>query len=169
MQFRSLPFYVGVASVLALAASAAERPWAPPIAKGPIRLYAERLFWRPALPGLPEGCRIASLEGNPAEPDMFTMRVTLPAEARLAPHWHAQGYRVTIISGSVFVGGGDAIVESYAEELPVGAFWASPAGFHHYFFTKQQAVVQITAMGPWDITYVDQKDDPRTPTAGAVK
>ena len=35
------------------------------------------------------------------------------------------------------------------------------AGMNHYAFTSDPVEVQVTGMGPFEITYVDPKDDPR--------
>jgi hypothetical protein len=160
MRVRGLPSFVAV-GVLCGAALATDLPWAPAITKVPIMLRAERLHWRPALAGLPHAVKVASLEGDPTIADMFTIRLTVPAGTLVGAHWHSQAYRGTVISGSLFMGYGNDIVKEHAEELPTGTFWASPAGDRHAFFTKQDTIVQITAMGPWDISYVSSADDPR--------
>jgi hypothetical protein len=36
------------------------------------------------------------------------------------------------------------------------------AGMNHWVFTTKPAIVQVSAMGPFQITYVDPKDDPRS-------
>ena len=36
-----------------------------------------------------------------------------------------------------------------------------PKGVVHYVFVDEDSVIQINAMGPWDIDYVNPKDDPR--------
>jgi len=37
----------------------------------------------------------------------------------------------------------------------------APAKMHHYAFTRTGATIQITAHGPFAITYVNPRDDPR--------
>jgi hypothetical protein len=36
-----------------------------------------------------------------------------------------------------------------------------PAGMKHYAWAKGETVIQINGEGPWNIEYVDPKDDPR--------
>jgi hypothetical protein len=36
-----------------------------------------------------------------------------------------------------------------------------PKGVVHYVFVDEDSVIQINAVGPWDIDYVNPKDDPR--------
>jgi len=46
--------------------------------------------------------------------------------------------------------------------MKAGATGTIPAGHHHYAATKGAAVVEVTAMGPFAMTYVNAADDPRT-------
>ena len=46
--------------------------------------------------------------------------------------------------------------------MGAGAFHHLPAKTHHFAYTKGPAIVQINGKGPFDITYVDPKDDPAT-------
>jgi hypothetical protein len=45
--------------------------------------------------------------------------------------------------------------------MKAGATGTIPAGHHHYAATKGAAVVEVTAMGPFAMTYVNAADDPR--------
>jgi hypothetical protein len=36
-----------------------------------------------------------------------------------------------------------------------------------YVWTSGETVIKVTSMGPFDITYIDPKDDPRTAAAAA--
>jgi hypothetical protein len=42
-----------------------------------------------------------------------------------------------------------------------GTFIQIPTGEAHFAWTEEETVVQINAMGPFGIEYVDPKDDPR--------
>ena len=33
---------------------------------------------------------------------------------------------------------------------------------NHFAWTKEETVVQLNGVGPWGVTYVNPKDDPRT-------
>ncbi len=37
-----------------------------------------------------------------------------------------------------------------------------PKGSPHFAVARGETVVQVHAIGPWGLTYVDPKDDPRT-------
>ena len=45
--------------------------------------------------------------------------------------------------------------------MKAGATGTIPAGHHHYAATKGAAVVEVTAMGPFAMTYVNAAEDPR--------
>ena len=43
-----------------------------------------------------------------------------------------------------------------------------PAGMHHFAVAKSDAVIEIAAMGPFVINYVDPTDDPSKKQAAAT-
>jgi hypothetical protein len=45
--------------------------------------------------------------------------------------------------------------------LRTGSFVHLPAGMAHFAFATEETVVQINGMGPFDVKYVDPKDNPR--------
>lgn len=60
------------------------------------------LKWGPCPEFLPEGCAIAVLQGNPAEPnaDVF---FKVPGGADIAAHWHTSAERMVLVSGRMTV------------------------------------------------------------------
>jgi hypothetical protein len=48
-----------------------------------------------------------------------------------------------------------------AKTLVQGGYVVAPANMNHYAFTRTGATIQITAHGPFGITYVNPRDDPR--------
>jgi hypothetical protein len=48
-----------------------------------------------------------------------------------------------------------------ASSLVQGGFVVAPAKMNHYAFTRTGATIQITAHGPFQVTYVNPRDDPR--------
>jgi ketosteroid isomerase-like protein/quercetin dioxygenase-like cupin family protein len=122
---------------------------------------AATLTWRDAPPGLPPGGKMAVLAGNPMAPGAFTLRAQLPAGYRIPPHWHATAEHLTVLSGSVAVGMGDAFDEAAMTDLRPGSFAAMPPEMHHYLLAKTATTLQIHGNGPFAITYVNPADDPR--------
>ena len=117
--------------------------------------------WVDAPPSLPRGAKFAVIEGDPGVAGLFTMRVKIPADYKIMPHTHPADEHVTIIEGSAFMGLGDKFDEAAAHKLPEGGFAVMKTGTVHYFFTKNECIIQIQGMGPWGIKYVNPADDPR--------
>ncbi len=119
------------------------------------------LKWGDGPPGLPKGVTVTVLEGDPSKEGMFTLRVTMPANYKIPPHWHPAMEHVTVLEGSLYMGMGQKFDEAKATELKQGGFAAMPAKTAHYAFTKDKCIIQIHAMGPFAITYYNPADDPR--------
>lgn len=120
-----------------------------------------QITWGPAPAILPAGARAAVLQGNPADPGPFTLRLVLPANYRIPPHFHPVTEHVTVISGAFHVGMGDTFDATKADELPTGTFAALAPGTRHFAFTRVETVIQLHGVGPWSLTYVNPADDPR--------
>ncbi|HEU4941508.1 MAG TPA: cupin domain-containing protein [Candidatus Eisenbacteria bacterium] len=124
------------------------------------------LKWGPAPPGLPTAATAAVLQGNPGEAGQFTVRLKLPANTKVMPHFHPTDENVTVISGQFLIGMGDTFDQKSMKPMPQGSFTVLPATMHHYAMAKTACVVQVHGMGPFGITYVNPSDDPRNaPTA----
>ena len=127
----------------------------------------ELIHWAPSPPSLPPGAKTATLEGDVRQPGFFTMRAHFPAGYRIAPHTHPNAERVTVISGTLYLGEGDQFDESKAVALPAGSYSTMPPGMKHFAFTKEDTVIQVSSIGPWGIAYVNPADDPRNAAAAA--
>ena len=66
-----------------------------------------------------------------------------------------------MISGRFAVWAGEKLDRAAAKPLAAGSFVHLPAGMPHYAWADGETVVQINGMGPFDVKYVDPKDDPR--------
>jgi quercetin dioxygenase-like cupin family protein len=117
--------------------------------------------WVDAPPSLPKGAKVAVIHGDFTAPQIFAMRLSVPAGYKIPPHWHPADEHVTVISGEFYMGTGEAWDESKARALPAGSVGIMPAGMRHFAFTKVETVLQLHAMGPWGINYVNPQDDPR--------
>jgi hypothetical protein len=122
----------------------------------------DEVIWGPGPPTLPSGAALAVLFGSPAEDGPFVIRLKFPAGYEVPPHWHSKEEHVTVIAGAFGMGTGEALDRDAAPLLAADSFVRIPAGTPHFAWTDQETVVQINGMGPFDITYVSSKDDPRT-------
>ena len=118
------------------------------------------LKWSAAPPSLPKGAKLAVLQGDPGKSGPFTIRLTAPANYKIAPHWHTQAENLTIISGTLYLGMGDKAAGTSAHALNSGGYHYLPAKQHHYAFTKSATQIQISGDGPFDINYINAADNP---------
>ena len=127
----------------------------------PAQINPAGLKWGPAPAGLPKGARLAVLSGDPNKEGMFTIRLRFPPGYAVQPHWHPTDELVTVIAGQVALGMGAKFNPARAKTLVTGGYVVAPAKMNHYAFTRGGATIQITAHGPFAITYVNPGDDPR--------
>jgi hypothetical protein len=154
-------------TVLLLTANSAAAQSVTQAAAGPDKPHAivatpDAIKWAPAPAALPAGAKLAVLEGDPAKQGPFTMRLSLPADYRIPPHFHPVTEHVTVIEGTFYVGMGETFDASKASALPTGTFAALEPGVRHFAFTKGAATIQLHGVGPWGLTYVNPADDPRS-------
>jgi len=128
---------------------------------GQAQINPTQMKWGPAPPGLPAGARLAVLSGDPGKQGMFTIRLRFPPGYAVPPHHHPTDELVTVVGGQLSLGMGTAMNRRKAATLVQGGYVVAPANMNHYAFTKAGATIQITAHGPFAITYVNPKDDPR--------
>jgi hypothetical protein len=128
---------------------------------GHIAINKADLKWVDAPPSLPKGAKVAVLVGDPSKEGLFTMRLMFPENYKVAPHWHPTAEHITVIEGTFYMGSGEKFDEGKATQLQEEGYSVMPAEMRHYAFTKGNAVIQVHAMGPFAITYVNPADDPR--------
>lgn len=118
------------------------------------------MTWVAGPANLPAGAKLAVLEGSPAKPGPFTIRLSLPANYRIPPHFHPGWEHVTVIEGSFNVGMGKTFDTAGGTTLTTGSFGALPPGMRHFAWTTEPAVLQLHGQGPWRLIYVNPADDP---------
>jgi hypothetical protein len=65
---------------------------------------------------------------------------------------------VTVISGTFRIGMGDK-ADHKGKPLAAGGFFAFLPGMTHFASTEGETVVQLNAIGPWSLNYVNPADD----------
>jgi quercetin dioxygenase-like cupin family protein len=120
-----------------------------------------QIKWGEAPAVLPRGAKVAVLDGDPTKKGPFVMRVWMPDGYRVPPHTHPERERVTVISGTFYIGMGDTFDMKKGREMSPGTFGSWPAGMKHFGWAKGETVIQINATGPWSLKYVNPDDDPR--------
>lgn len=117
--------------------------------------------WQNAPASFEPGAQVAVLEGNPGEAGVFTMRIKMPDGFTIAPHWHPNVERVTVLSGVFLLGAGETLNRETAARLEAGSYTSMPPEMRHYAMSEGETVVQLTSVGPWEIHYINPEDDPR--------
>lgn len=119
-----------------------------------IRIHADELNWKPAPAPFPAGAEIVAIEGSAKSPGLFTIRVKFPPNYLLPAHFHPEDERVTVISGSVYIGFGETADTSRGTKFSAGDFYINPKNSHHFVYTKEEgAVLQLNCEGPWGLTF----------------
>jgi quercetin dioxygenase-like cupin family protein len=124
----------------------------------------QEIKWSSAPPSLPAGAQVAALYGDANKEGLFAIRIKVPKGYRVPPHSHPKPEVVTVLSGAARLGMGETGDAAKAHVLPTGSFYATPPGMVHSFTADEDTVIQVNSMGPWGITYVNPKDDPRQKT-----
>jgi len=120
---------------------------------------ASDLKWVNAPASLPEGARMAMLQGDLAKPGAFSFQLKLPAGYQLKPQSSPAINRLFVISGALNFGAGEKFDSARTVPLYSGyAHW--PSNGAYFAFTKEETVVEIEGAGPWAVNYVNPADDP---------
>jgi hypothetical protein len=131
----------------------------------PVMIGASDIKWGPAPPGMPAGMEAAVLDGDPGKPGLFTIRVKAPDGYMVPPHWHGADEHITVFSGTLMMGTGAKWDDSALHEMSAGSYGRMPRRTNHFVKMKGETTFQVSGMGPFSITYVDPKDDPRKKTS----
>ena len=122
---------------------------------------SDGLKWGPAPAVFPAGAQMAVLQGDPGSSAIFTVRLRMPNGYKIAPHTHPADEYVTVISGTLLIGMGDTAASKGMMRLRAGGFVNAPANQSHYVTAQGRTVVQVTAMGPFALTYGNPADTPK--------
>lgn len=112
-------------------------------------------------PSLP-GAKFAVLEGPMNEAVAFTARIQLPAGYKIPPHHHSGIEHVTVISGEFAMAPGEEFDASKLTKLAPGDLAIMQPKTPHFAMATKPTQIQIHGVGPWTLTYVNPKDDPRS-------
>ena len=89
------------------------------------------------------------------------MRLKMPDGYRIPAHSHSQPERVTVLSGTLYLGMGDGAKAGSATPLGAGSYSSMPPKMVHFGWMKGETILQLSSIGPWTVTYVNPGDDPR--------
>jgi len=113
-------------------------------------------------PAFPKGAQTVVVHGDPTKPGQFIIRLKMPPNYIVPPHTHPAFESVTVLSGTMGSGMGTTVDKSKGKMLGAGSILLLPPDHPHYVWsTDEETIVQVSAMGPFDIIYVNPEDDPR--------
>lgn len=122
---------------------------------------AKTLKWMDAPDGLPKGAQMAVVSGDPGKAGRFAVELKFPADYAVPPHWHPTAERVTVVAGALHYGMSSKMDMAKAKTLEHGHSVTMAAKMNHWVHAAQPATIRVSGRGPFKITYVDPKDDPR--------
>ena len=113
-------------------------------------------------PAFPNGGQTALLHGDPDKPGLFVLRIKFPPNYVVPPHTHPGFETVTVLSGAMGSGMGEKADLTKGKMLKAGGMLALPANHAHYVWTEdEETIIQVAAVGPFDLIYINPADDPR--------
>jgi hypothetical protein len=119
------------------------------------------LQWGPAPDAFPAGAKMAVEKGDPMKSGEFVVRLSLPANYKIPPHWHPTDEHVRVVSGQFQVGMGDVFDAAKTMKLAPGDTGSLAAKMHHFALAPVATEISIRSQGPFAMTYVNPADDPR--------
>jgi hypothetical protein len=141
--------------------STASAPLVPPghTMEGHRIVPVQEIKWGPAPASIPPG-GAAVLYGDPSKEGLFALRLKLPKGYHIAPHTHPKPEVVTIISGGSASAWDKRLIGAGLSRWSQAACSPAPS-MAHFVYADEETVIQLNSNGPWRITYVNAKDDPR--------
>ncbi|SRR5258705_3661092 len=108
------------------------------------------------------GIQTTVLVGDPAKPGLYTIRLSIPANATIQAHTHRDDRSAIVVSGTWYFGYGTVANGKATKPLPPGSFYTEPGDVAHFALTRAEpVVVYITGFGPTNTVYSYAASDPR--------
>ena len=118
---------------------------------------ADGLKWEPFI----APSQMALVSGDPSQAGPFVLRIKSPAGTVIPAHWHPTDENLTVLEGKFAIGTADAFDAGKLTVMQPGDFIQMLAKMHHFAKAATDTVVQIHGMGPFAVTFLNPKDDPR--------
>ena len=123
------------------------------------------LKWGPAPAVFPQGARMAVVSGDPTKAALFTAELAMPSGYKIPPHFHPTDEVVEVKKGTLLVGMGNKFDASKTQAMKPGDKATVSAKAHHFAAAQGATFIEVTAMGPFGMTYVNPADDPQKQAA----
>jgi len=132
-----------------------------PLALAGSAAQAKALKWMDGPAGLPKGSKVAVVSGDPGKKGPFTIHLKFPANYAVAAHHHPTDEHIRVVSGKLKFGMGDKADKAKAKWMAAGTAGTAKAGMNHFAYTDAPTELELKSTGPFEIIYVDPKNDLR--------
>lgn len=102
-------------------------------------------------PGFDPGAKMVVLHGNPGAKGDYTLRLQLPDGYKFPVHWHPGGEHLTVLSGTLLLGMGNAADWNAVSNYGPGDFLYIPPRHPHYGGARGTTVIQLHGEGPFQL------------------
>ena len=130
------------------------------VPSGPLSAQNGKMKWGAPPAVFPHGAKMAVVSGDPTKSGPFTVQLKMPKGYRIPPHFHPTDEHVTVKSGTLLVGMGDKMDLKSAKRMKKGEDINVAANMHHYAAVKGKTTIEVSAAGPFAMSYVNAADDP---------
>ena len=120
----------------------------------------DQLNWGPAPPSLPQGAEAAVMSGDPTKKGTSRSRYVVPRATRCRRTGTRPTSESPCFPANFTMGMGDRLDTAAGTALTAGGYAMMPRRTHHWAAATSPFVIQIQAMGPFDIHYINPADDP---------
>lgn len=132
------------------------------LASFPIAALAQApLKWGAAPAVFPRGAQMAVVHGDPGRAGPFTVHLRMPDGYRIPPHFHPTDEHIRVRSGTFLMGMGDRMDRNAMTRLSRGRARNMKANMHHYAMAQGPTTVEVSANGPFAMSYVNPADAPQ--------
>jgi quercetin dioxygenase-like cupin family protein len=113
----------------------------------PVPILPDSIRW--VSPPNVSGLQVAWVLGAEQKPGAYILRVKLATGAKIPPHTHPDERNTTVLTGTIYVGFGEAFDDAKVVAIPAGAVYVAPADIPHYVWAKDgDAMYQEAGAGP---------------------
>ena len=131
------------------------------------RITVDEIPWPKSMSNQPGSGMVPGLEtiflvGDGKQKDLFSLVFKVPPNTAIQPHSHPDERSCFVLSGLWYFAYGTVRDETKLKALPPGSNYTEPASTAHFAGTREQgAIVECTALGPTETTFLNPADDPR--------
>ena len=131
------------------------------------RITPDEIRWTKSVSNQPgsamrSGVETVFLVGDGRTNQLYSLVFKIPPNTAIQPHSHPDERSCFVLAGLWYFAYGSVRDATKLKALPPGSSYTEPAGAAHFAGTTEQgAILECTAVGPTETTFVNSSDDPR--------